>query len=113
MTVSLHRKRGAIVYGSGYVDVELSASELIEQLSDDDILAEVEERKLGPKAKMIDPLQDFAEEALEALQRGDPGEAKLILERALRPKFSTLKICEEDYKKARAPVIKNEGEQHG
>lgn len=93
------KRRGSTIYLTVDADVEIYPDEVLDQLSDDDLLEEIKKRNLSAKAKHIEPLQDFAEEILSALRSRDYEEAELLLERILHPKFSTIALCEAEFKK--------------
>lgn len=89
------------------VDVDIYVDEVLEELSDDDLIEEAARRKLEAritnKVKAEgDPLE-MLDEVLDALRRKDSDEALFLLERILHPKFHSLKLCEAEFKKALPP----------
>lgn len=96
------RRRGSSV--TVYTDVEIELDEVIEELSDDEIVDEVHRRKLEPKisAKIAAEKQlDFLEEVETILRTGDIEEALLFLDQTLRPKFESFSACEAAFAKQR------------
>ncbi len=82
-------------YVDVYVEeiVSVPIKEIMESISDDQLIEEVAIRELSGKVKHVESLQSLALEALTYLQRGDAPEATLILERALYPKFASVADC--------------------
>jgi RNA polymerase-interacting CarD/CdnL/TRCF family regulator len=97
------RYRGTI-YTDTRVDVQIDVDDVIELISDEELLAEIKSRKLeeGAKAriKASDPF-DLLAEVVDWLRAGDTREALLILERIMHPKFSSLELCEQEFAKLR------------
>lgn len=76
--------------GYGSVTAEVDIDDVLDQLDDDDLRAELDKRrstavKYGRGVINIDG--DFAKEALDALKKGRIDDAMLLLERNLYPKF--------------------------
>ena len=73
------------------VDVDIDYDEVMSELSDEDILAEVKSRKLQAKCAPDDPLKpqpyvmDYFELAFEALLQGRSADALALLDRGLFP----------------------------
>jgi hypothetical protein len=97
------RRRGGTIYTTA--DVEIDVCDVLSEISDDDLLEEIKDRKLEEKAKarakLADPT-DLLEDVLDYLRRGDAGEAILLLDRILHPKFASLTLCEKEFAKLRA-----------
>jgi hypothetical protein len=70
----------------GYLTVDVDISEVIDEIDDFDLLEEIKERKLSLGRDDFDPLEDIRD-AYNELLRGRMGEAKVILERLLMPKW--------------------------
>ena len=74
---------------NGYVtvDVTVDIADVIEDISDFDLLEECRSRKLsvGDVGEAVD--MDIVKEAYSALLRGHPAEAKSILDRIVFPKW--------------------------
>ena len=68
--------------GRGYMTVEVDLDEALEEMSDEMILREAEERKLTAGAYSFDPMDDLREVQAELL-RGRPAAALVILERLI------------------------------
>lgn len=100
------RRRGGTIYLTA--DVDIDVSEVLHELSDEDLLEEIKERKLEAKAKArvtaADPFE-LLDEVLESLQRGDSREALFLLERILHPKFASVEACEKQFAKVRTAVV--------
>lgn len=97
------RKVGSRIYV--YTDVEIDICDAMEAISDDDLLEEVKERKLEDKLKdkikaAVDPFE-MLEEVVDWLKRGDAAEALLVLDRIMHPKFSSVEICDREFRAAR------------
>jgi hypothetical protein len=75
---------------TGYVQVYIS--DILDEICDDDLLAEVEDRKLGDYCDL-----DIVREAYELLQRNAIAEARGILERLISPKWGSPDKCAEQY----------------
>jgi hypothetical protein len=87
-------RRGTV---SVYVDVDVDG--IIEDISDEDLIAELKSRKVTiPQERAI---IDLAEEALTWLRCGNAAEAQLVLERTLFPEWSTPMACLESIAKAK------------
>jgi hypothetical protein len=69
------------------VDVEVSVAEVLGELSNEDLIQEMEDRN-------IDGAIDGADELLRCLKRGDITEAVVFLERMLHPKWRSTKLAE-------------------
>lgn len=82
---------------SGYITV--SVGDFIEEVCDEDLLAEVRRRKLDFAASEAEA--DACAEAYQWLVRGHPDEAKLCLERALYPRWNSQELCRKAYQQAR------------
>lgn len=82
------------------VEVEVDVSEILSELDDDQILEEARSRKLGDKFGD----RDLVEDLLRCLKRGDTTEAIVFLERALHPKFTSLKLCEQAFAALKSAV---------
>lgn len=94
------RHKSTIYTEARHVDVEIDLDEVIEQISDDELLAELTHRKLDEKArarlKASDPMELLGE-VMDWLRIGDTREAILVLERIMHPKFSSLELCEKEF----------------
>jgi hypothetical protein len=77
---------------SGYLSVEVDASEVLDEIDDALLIQEVEDRKLGAISN-YDPVDDLREARAELL-RNRPAEALAILERLLNPKWNSAKAAE-------------------
>lgn len=75
----------------GYMTVEVDLDDALEEVTDEMLLQEVEDRKLRPEN--FDPFEDLLEARRELL-RNRTAEALAILERVLCPKWSSAKACE-------------------
>jgi len=84
----------------GYLTVEVDLNEAIDEMSDDMLLQEVEDRKLE-LVSAFDPVGDLLE-ARNCLLRGRSAEALSIIERILSPKWSSGHACEVALAAARA-----------
>lgn len=73
--------------------VEVDLNEALEEITDEMLLQEVADRKLSLGAYDFDP-EDDLREAYKALLRGHSSEALSILDRLLRPKWSSARECE-------------------
>lgn len=88
----------------GYMTVEVDLGEALEEIEDDALLQEVQDRKLSLGQHDWNPEEDLRE-AYQALLRGHSAEALSILDRLLRPKWSSAKACEIALHSARAQTI--------
>ena len=81
--------------------ITIDVCEVIDAIDDDDLLREVQNRKLivGSTATDFVP-EDDIREAYEELRRGRPAEALAILDRLVNPKWNNIKACEMEFKKA-------------
>jgi hypothetical protein len=70
---------------SGYVRVDIS--DVLNEIEDDCLLAELRARKLTPAGVGETVDLDIVREAYDELHRGDMIEARVILERLLFPKW--------------------------
>ncbi len=77
----------------GYMTVDVDLSEAIEEMTDDMLIEEINDRKLNLGRDDFDPMDDLRD-AHEELLRGRPAEALAILERLIRPKWSCTRACE-------------------
>jgi len=85
----------------GYMTVEVDLDEALDNVSDEMLLQEVDDRKLKRVgASDFDPVEDLCD-ARDELLRGRSAEALAILERLLRPKWSDAKACEIAFKASR------------
>lgn len=84
----------------GYMTVEVDLDEALDEIEDDVLLQEVQERKLQVGANDFNPEEDLRE-AYAALLRGHTAEAISIMDRLLRPKWSSAKACEIALRSAR------------
>lgn len=73
------------------VDVDIDVDDFLDNLTNDDLLAELRSRDIQGPALGCD--ESEAQRALECLRKGDVEEAALILERAIYPKFKNLGSC--------------------
>lgn len=87
----------------GYMTVEVDLGEALEEIEDDVLLQEVQDRKLSLGQHDWNPEEDLRE-AYAALLRGHTAEALSILDRLLRPKWSSAKACEIALRSARATL---------
>ena len=81
---------------SGYIQIDVS--DCIDEIDDDDLLAEVELRKLSTTGPGESVDLEIVGEAYEELLRGRFSEAKAILDRILFPKWRSKASCENEYK---------------
>ena len=86
--------------GRGYMTVEVDLHEALEEMTDDMILQEAEDRKLTAGAYSFDPMEDLQEAHLELL-RNRPAAALAIIERIIRPKWRSTQACEAELKRAK------------
>ena len=85
------------------VDAEVCVRDVLEYLDDEDLIEELEKRQLEKKKiEVADERDGMLREAIDLLQRGDVAETVLLLERILFPKFRSLSLCEEQFKKLAA-----------
>lgn len=78
-------------------DADVRVEDVLEQLSDDDLLEAFKARQ-----KEVPPEPpDLITEAYQALLDGDSAEALLLLERYIFPRWSSSEACAEAYKQAR------------
>ena len=87
-------------YRSSYVSVDVDLDEVFGALDNDDLIAECENRGIvvigtgnalvGTGATHISSLESL----LDLCRRGETGEAVVILEQLLRPKWKSLAECE-------------------
>lgn len=80
-------------YRSGTIEIDVA--DVLDEISDDDLLDEVHTRKLSTSGEPTD--REIMEEAHAALMRGKAAEARTILERILFPKWSSSRECEANY----------------
>ena len=82
---------------SGYIQIDVS--DVIGEIDDDDLLAELHARNMTPAlaGETID--MDILREAHVELSRGRVAEARVIIERLLVPKWRSPQQCEAAYKK--------------
>lgn len=90
-------------YRSGRISIDVYVSEVIDAISDEVLVEEVNERGLNVAANSNYEVDVEAElhEAYEALVIGRAQEARAILERLIDPKWKSEKACEEAYKAAK------------
>lgn len=84
------------------VDVDVDVSEVLDEISTEQIVEILKER--GLDAAKHDPsehFRDLLEEAAGRLRDGEPFEALLLIERILKPKWPTSAACLADFAKAR------------
>lgn len=101
--MTVHRRGSRTL--SIYTEVEIDKWEALEALTDEDLLEEVEQRKLEPKKEekpTIDALREAAIDALDMLARGDVADAELLLTRTLYPKFQSVASCAEQLEQLKA-----------
>lgn len=84
----------------GYMTVEVDLGQALEEIDDDTLLQEVDDRKLTSLSE-FDPVDDLQDMRMELL-RGRSAEALAILDRLLTPKWTNAKACEIAMKKATA-----------
>jgi hypothetical protein len=77
----------------GYMTVDVDLGEALEEIDDETLIQEVQDRKLNLGAYDFEPEAELREAYAELL-RGRPAEALAILDRLLRPKWNTAKACE-------------------
>lgn len=82
----------------GYMTVEVDLNEALEEMTDEMILQEAEDRKLTAGAYGFDPMDDLRM-AYRELLVGRSAEALVILERLVMPKWSSARACEMDLKR--------------
>lgn len=89
------------------VDVDVWLDEVLEEMSDEDIIEEAARRKLeqrvANKLKAEGDPMEMLDEVMEALRRRDVDDAICLLDRIMHPKFNSLKLCEAAFAKARPP----------
>ena len=76
----------------GYFTVDVDLGEAIDEMTDDMLIEEINERKLNLGRNAFDPADDFRD-MREALLRGRPAEALAILERLIHPKWQNTRLC--------------------
>ena len=86
--------------GRGYMTVEVDLHEALQEMTDEMILEEAQERKLTSGAYSFDPMEEL-QELHQELLRNRPAEALAILERLIRPKWHSTQACEADLKRAK------------
>lgn len=84
-------------YRSGAIRIEVC--DVMSEICDDDLLIELEHRKLRPAAVGETADLDIVREAYWALGRNRPAEARSILERILFPKWKSVPKCRDEYEK--------------
>jgi hypothetical protein len=74
----------------GYVSIDVDVDDVLDELSDGDLLEALMARK-GQKLAKDDPASELAviQSAYDALLRGDSDYCALLLERVLRPKWAS------------------------
>lgn len=77
----------------GYMTVEVDLNEALENISDEILLQEVDDRKLAGVVAEFDPIDELQDMRMELL-RGRTSEALAILDRLLSPKWTNAKACE-------------------
>lgn len=82
---------------SGYIQIDVQ--ELLDELDDNDLLEELQARKLSSAVGETCDLT-IVQEAYAALQRNALAEAKIILDRLLFPKWKTRSRCRSEYQMA-------------
>jgi ADP-dependent phosphofructokinase/glucokinase len=107
-----YRRRGGTIYTTA--DVEIDVCDVLSEISDDDLLEEIKERKLEEKAKarakLADPF-DLLEDVMDCLRHGDAREALFLLDRILHPKFASVELCEKEFAKLRGDAaVKSMGD---
>jgi hypothetical protein len=84
--------------GTIEVMVDVEVCNVIDEISDDDLLEEVSHRglKVAPE---VDPMIDdaFLNDLYEELRRGRTVEARVMLERFLFPKYRSLEASEQAF----------------
>lgn len=87
--------------GSSQITVDVDLDDVLSEMSNEDILAEVEARDLTATAGLGCDRTD-AEEAILLLRSGRASDALTYLERSLHPKFRGRAACDEALAKLRA-----------
>lgn len=77
--------------------IEISFSEFIDELDDDDLLDEVHRRNLSTNADGETTDIEIVKEAYEAIQRGRLVEARVLLDRMLFPKWRCREDCQKNF----------------
>ena len=84
--MTLHRQSVSV-----YVDIDVG--QILEEMTDAQVLEEVERRCIDiartPEQAKVDTFTPLVEEALAMLQQGRTDDARLTLERALFPKWDS------------------------
>lgn len=96
------------------VDVDIDRWELLEALSDEDLIEEMKERELKVSDAQKDGIKerdDVLREILVCLCSREHEEARLIAERFVFAKFSSVKECEERLKELKASAVSGDRSQ--
>jgi len=91
--MAMGRYRGAICAN---VDVDIYFSDIADQISDEELVAELERRR-RPVNDAADAIIAAARELHDAVIGRNLAEAEYILERLLLPKWRTRAACQIDY----------------
>lgn len=87
---------------SSYVSVDVLIDDVLDEIDDDDLLAEIASRRLkGKPSKIGDGTTDIeiVREAYAELLCGRAAEARSILERLVYPRFQNVTECETEIKR--------------
>lgn len=97
-------KRRKYTHTSFNVDVDIPLYEILESLSDEDLIEEIKERELSFKKANVNSVEardEVLRDIWERLRDGEAGAALLIAERFLFPKYPSVAACEERLKELR------------
>ncbi|HWJ89060.1 MAG TPA: hypothetical protein VNS12_13410 [Pelagibacterium sp.] len=85
----------------GYVRVEIDTDDVLDELSDGELLAEVRARKIG----LPDDAQTAVRTAIAQIRRGDLADAVTTLEREFFPKWASVFESRAAYEAATNPHV--------
>lgn len=91
-------------YRSANITIDVPVSDVLDEIEDEALLAEVRSRELELPAGMEASIgcdRSYAEEAILLMRTGRTWDAITLLERALYPKFQTRVSCEKALAKVR------------
>lgn len=89
---------------AGYVSVDVSVDDILEELSDSDLIAELETRGIDPSGLGVESSKSVVRRAITLMQRGENIDAMTELERFFFPKWETITASEKAYKEAMRQV---------
>ena len=85
-----------------YVSVHVDPDDVLDELSDEQLEAELRQRKKKVPTEAKDELTEALEQALAFIRRGDTEEAVLLIERTLHPVFPSFDLAMQAYARARS-----------